>query len=345
MLSEDYKMTQSREDDITLIVLGITFIVAFIDLSQAFISFTVLIFLLVTWGIVRLRRRPLPLQVQKTRLYYLVHLRIIRYYSLLSIIFLNILLLVGLSSEMYRIVVIFNFVQLFILGLVELIGNIVASDFLIAVPQLDGEDQQEMEKQYLSLLFGIKFYVWIVISSVLVIISFIPIFGTLLATKSWLLIMLQTFALIFSLSIVFYNHKQTINSTTIYDTDQIMKAVDYYNALNYRDYSYEIINEKLAMNPSNLTLLLRKSIMSVEDNSFEDVINVTDTMIEEMTEQGITAPALQGKVYFIRALSFSGLKEYQRSYDEATKALNFTPDNQPLRKLRRDVRKLINEKN
>ncbi len=353
MFENDYDMALSYED---LMVLGmsiIIFILAFGTLNLAPFSFPVIVIVAIGWGIERFRRRPLPKQVLKQRFIYMAHIKILRNFVLLSIIMFDIIIIfvknLTLSEALpVAIALIFSYIGLAVLSLIEFVGNIVAPDSLLVIPQLKQESEKEIAKIRFKLLYGTRFYVWLVISGLISLASiYIPV-STLINSKLVLINSIYFSLIIIAGLLYWLTYKDTLNFNKSFSISDTLKIVDYYIESDLKDKAYEVINKCNQENPNEIAILSKISFLYLNDEKYDKAINVIEELIELINKEKLNVPHTLVKSFLRLAIAYKAKGEYKKAYDAVTQGLTIDPENKVARRLRKELRtrlKQLKEKN
>ena len=161
MYEDEIEMALSDEDLGMLILGGIVFLLSFVDLSIAFVSFPATLSVLIGWGLARFRRRPLPKQIHHTRSIFLIHVKILRNYTLIALIINNLLVLFQyIGKDGYpNVAIIYTYILLFVFSLMEFAGNVTVTDSLQIITEIEGEDEKSLRQKRFVLLFGTNFWI------------------------------------------------------------------------------------------------------------------------------------------------------------------------------------------
>ncbi len=350
MFENDYDMTLSKEDLFMLMLGGLALLFSFSDIfagSQAAISFPAIIVFLIGWGLVRFRRRPLPKQVQSTRFIYLSLVKTIRNYALFSIILQNIFLLSGYVqvSDLARVITIYNFVVLMVVSIIEIAGHVTVPDDLEIFHVIEGEDEKTIKKKRFTLLYGLRFWLWISITSLFVL-GF-TVFTLMVAFDSNLILVIifQFVALLLGAGLFAYTYYETMSFGKLEKPEMIIKAVDYYNTVELRERSYEMLEDYIENKHENLGLLSKLAIMNTQDENHNKVLDLTRKILDETEEKEVNVPHMIARAHLLQAISLKAIENYKLAYDEVTKSLHYASDNNVARKLRRDLRRILKVKN
>ena len=355
MFENDYDMVLSNEDLFMLILGGLTFLFSFSDvlagaLTQAALSFPAIIVFLFGWGIVRFRRRPLPKQVQSTRSIYLSLIKTIRNYALISIIIQNIFLLSGYVQfdDLARVITFYNFVVLIIVSILEIAGQVTVPDDLHVFHLIEGEDEETIKKNRSSLLYGLRFWIWISITSLIAIgviaFPFNTAFFVAFNNNQILIVIFQFVAFLLGAGLFVYTYFNTMSFGKLEKPGMIIKAVDYYNTVELRERSYEILEDYIKNKHENLALLSKLAIMNTQDENYHKVLDLTRRILDETEEKEINVPHMIARAHLLQAISLKDLENYKLAYEEVTKSLHYIPENNVARKLRRDLRRILKVK-
>jgi len=357
MFENDYDMAMSNEDLILLILGGLTLLFSFTDIifaeTQAAISFPTIIAFVIGWGIVRFRRRPLPKQVQSTRFIYLSIVKTIRNYALFSIIIQNIFLLSGyvqFDDGLARLITIYNFVVLIIVSILEIAGHVTVPDDLHVFHLIEGEDKETIKKNRFTLLYGLRFWIWISITSLIVLgvtvlLPFRTAFVVMVKDNLILVVIFQFVALLLGAGLFAYTYFNMMSFGKLEKPEMIIKAVDYYNTVELRERSYEILEDYVENKHENLGLLSKLAIMNTQDDNHHKVLDLTRRILDETEEKEINVPHMIARAHLLRAISLKALENFKLAYEEVTKSLHYIPENNVARKLRRDLRRILKVKN
>ncbi len=351
MFENDYDMTLSKEDLFVLILGGFAFLFSFSDVtagpqSQAAISFPAIIIFIIGWGLVRFRRRPLPKQVQSTRFIYLSLVKTIRNYALFSIIIQNIFLLSGYVqvNDLARVITIYNFVVLMVVSMIEIAGHVTVPDDLEIFHVIKGEDEKTIKKKRFTLLYGFRFWLWISITSLFVLGFTVFIFMVAFDSNQILVIIFQFVTLLLGAGLFVYTYYETMSFDKLEKPEMIIKAVDYYNAFELRERSYEMLEDYIENKHENLGLLSKLAIMNTQDENHHKVLDITRKILDETEEKEVNVPHMIARAHLLRAISLKAIENYKLAYDEVTKSLHYASDNFVARKLRRDLRRILKVK-
>lgn len=344
MLEKDYEMALSDEDLIMLILGIVAFILSFSDIrsrdSIAAFSFPSIFFFLLGWGITRFRRRPLPKQVHHKRAVYLAHIKVTRNYLLLSIITLNIMFFARYvqPGSNTRIGMIFQYVSLFFISLLELFGHVVASDDLLIIPELETDNRNKLVEQRRKLLFGTHYLIWLTITMIITIGFLYLSISPIVAENDLWIYVAEILSFILSFGLYYYVDRKTMKFDKIMPADMVAKAVDYYNLVGLRDWSYKLITNYLKYDAKNVGILSKYAFMLTEDQRYTEVPKITKLILEETEQKGIKVPHIIAKAYLLYAISLSKMEKYSEAYNAVTRSLQYVPENNVARKLRRELR-------
>lgn len=348
----DEDMALSIEDLVMLALGTVIFILAFTDVRAeaniVWISFLVIVLFIVGWGLVRFRRRPLPKQIHYKRNIYMLPIKIIRNYQLIAIIIEYLLILFGYISLFENdavISLIFHFFAVFILMLVEFAGNVIVSDSLELLVKLNEEDEWTFKSKRKTILFGPRFYIFIIITGLVAIgLSVEPIISLFsvpnLAHKIVLLVM-QILALIGGAVLYFFVFNKTMKFEKIKDPSILLKAVDYYEAMELDDKSITLLNEYIDKDPLNVAILSKLAILYTKKGDFDKVLKYTGQVLAETEDKQMNVPHMISRAHLLRAYALKSKDRNKEAYSEVTKSLKYTPENNAARKLRRDLRRII----
>ncbi|NPD88655.1 MAG: hypothetical protein HGN29_08015 [Asgard group archaeon] len=347
MSKNEIDMAMSEEDLVMIIVGLLIFILSFSDIRTSapigFASFPSIIVFLVGWIVVRFRRRPLPKQVHQTRSIYLAHIRSLRNYNLISIILFDILLLSRYirAEEEIRTVLIFNFIALFVLSLLEFAGHITVTDSLEIFPVIEGESEEVYKKNKFELLYGTKYWIWLGITSVVAIASHYFIFAEIFIVKDVLIIVLEILSLLGGVGIFLFFYYRTKRFGTMNDPVMVVKAAEYYNESDLKDTSIKVLEDYLKEDKENVAILSKLAVLYVQKNKHDKVLEYTKRILAETEEKSVSVPHLISKAHLLRAISLKAKEDYQEAYKEVAASLRYTPESAAARKLRRDLRKIL----
>ena len=348
MIETDAEMALSNED-LGVLILGLLgFVFSFADIrsdtSIAQIAFPIIVIFLISWGFVRFRRRPLPKQIQYTRYIFLGHIKTLRYYNLIAIIYHNLLVItryITLDNGYARVALFYNYVCLFVFSVIEIAGHITVSDYFQIIDKIEGEDEELYRKKRFQILFGTKFWIWIVITGLVSIgMTYLP-FSSIYLTGNVLLIVSQIVIVLISIGIVLYFYYETMSFDKIKGADMTMKATNYYIDVNLQEYGYELLEGYLETTGENIVIMSKLAMMYTQDSKFDRVMELTSKVLEETEGKGINTPHMISRAHLLRSISLKAKEEYEEAYDEVSQSLKYTPDNHAARKLRRDLRKII----
>jgi len=345
-MNEEYEMVLANEDLVMLLLGIIAFILAFVDFSQAAFSFPSLVLFTLGWGIERFRRRPLPKQVLKAKLFYLAPVKVIRNYVLYLIILLNSLYLFGFEKSNFEIRtgLIFLYLALIIVSIVELAGNVRILDNLIIIPEIETESVEDKKKKRFQVLYGAKFITWIVFSSLISIgISSLSIIS-IVNSNNIVTIVLCFLILIPAGATYYYHYYDALVKEHSLDVDYVLKATDYYLESELPDLAYELLNSFLEKEPNNIVALGKLALLYLKDGKYKKVLETTGKSLAYIEEEKLEVPHTKARMYVFRALSLKALGKYEEAYKSVNKALTINPDNKVARKLRRELRSIVKNK-
>ncbi|MBY9001013.1 MAG: hypothetical protein KGD64_08875 [Candidatus Heimdallarchaeota archaeon] len=353
MFEQDSDMALSNEDLFMLILGGLTLLFSFSDIlaeTQAAISFPAIGLFIIGWGIVRFRHRPLPKQIQSTRMIYLSLVKTVRNYALFSIIIQNIFLLSDYvqPNDEARLITIYSFVVLMVTSILEIAGHVTVPDQLHVIHQIEGEDEYILKKKRTTLLYGVKFWVWITITTVFtlgaLLIPLYTAFFVALQQNQILVVIFQFVALLLGAGLYVFTYRQTMSFVKLEKAEMIIKAVDFYNAVDLRARSYEILEDFVETKYENLGLMSKLAVMNTQDENHYKVLELTRKILNETEEKSLSVPHMIARAHLLQAISHKALDNYKLAYEEVTKSLHFIPENNVARKLRRDLRRILKVK-
>jgi len=120
-----------------------------------------------------------------------------------------------------------------------------------------------------------------------------------------------------------------------------MKAVDYYNSMELKEWSYRLLENYVNLKDENIALMSKLSLMYIVDKEFDKALSFSDKILKETEEKNLNAPHIISKAYLVKALGLKGREKYEEAYKAVTRSLKFVPENKVARKLRRDLRNII----
>ena len=352
LYKKDEEMALSNEDLAMLIIGTIVFILAFTDVRSAanitWVSFLVIVPFLIGWGLVRFRRRALPKQVHYKRNIYLLPVKVIRNYHLFALIIEYALILfryVSLSEDDAIISLIYHFIALFILMLIEFFGHLIVSDTLELFVRLEGEEEWEFKKVRNDILFGPRFLIFIIFTGIIAIgLSAFPIISLFtiptLSIKIVLLLM-QIIALLGAIALYIFIFYKTMIFGEIKDPSMLLKAVEYYESMQLDEKSLELLNKYIDKNQLNVAVLSKLAILHTKQGNHDKVLKYTGQVLAETEEKKLNAPHMISRAHLLRAISLKAKEKYKEAYTEVTQSLKYTPENNVARKLRRDLRRIL----
>ncbi|MHA1828465.1 MAG: hypothetical protein ACTSX6_07445 [Candidatus Heimdallarchaeaceae archaeon] len=338
-----------NNEDLWMIILGaVMFVLSFTDIrsgsSISWISFPIVCLFLVSWGIARFRRRPLPKQILYKRNIYLSILKVVRNQNIIAIIVYFFLVLVQYISieDAYSILpIVYNFISLFVVSLVEFAGNVTISDSLEVFQQIKGEEEHEFKKKRFKIIYGTKFWIWLSFTFILSAgLSYLP-YSAAFLSKDILIILVQFLSLFLGLVLFAFLFWQILNYQNLDSPSMIMKAVDYYNSMELTEWSYRLLEDYVNLKDENIALMSKLSLMYIVDKEFDKALSFSDKILKETEEKNLNVPHIISKAYLVRALGFKGKEKYEEAYKAVTRSLKFVPENKVARKLRRDLRNII----
>ena len=346
MFEDEIEMALSDEDLGVLILGGIVFLLSFVDLSIAFVSFPATVSVLIGWGLARFRRRPLPKQIHHTRSMFLVHVKILRNYTLVALIINNLLVLFRyIGTDGYpNVAIIYTYILLFVFSLMEFAGNVTVTDSLQVITEIEGEDEKLLRKKRFVLLFGINFWIWITITGLISAgLLYLPFSSTFLSGDIFFIIC-QFLAVLLGAGLYLFFYYRVMNFSEINNPLLLTKAADYYNISDLRDKSIEILEHYVEKDAENIGILSKISLLYAQDNNHEKVLKYTGRILAIVEEEKLDVPHTKAKAHLLRAVSLKAKEEFQEAYEEITTSLRFAPESNAARKLRRDLRKIIKAK-
>ena len=344
----EVEMSLSNEDLAVLALGFLGFAFSFADVrsetSIAMFSFPIIIVFLIGWGFVRFRRRPLPKQIQYTRYIFLGHIKTLRNYNLIAIIYHNLLILtryISLDNSDARLALIYNYVCLLIFSILEFAGHITASDLYVVFPKIEDEDEVSFRKKRFEILFGNKFWAWIVITSLISIgLMYLP-FASIIISGDILLIVSQAIIVLISIGVVLFFYYRIISYDKLETADMIMKAANYYIDVELKEQSYELLEEYTKNKGENIAIMSKLAMMHTQDGNHNRALELTEKVLAETEEKGVNTPHMISRAHLLRSICLKAKEQYEEAYEEVTQSLKYTPENNAARKLRRDLRKIL----
>jgi hypothetical protein len=346
MFEDEIEMALSDED-LGMLILGvIVFLLSFVDLDIAWVSFPVSVSVLVGWGLARFRRRPLPKQIHYTRSMFLAHIRILRNYTLIALIINNLLVLfryIGTGGDQ-NVTIIYTYILLFAFSLMEFAGNVTVTDSLQVITKIEGEEEKTIRKKRFVLLFGIRFWVWVsvtgLISAGLLYLPFAPAF----LSGDIFFIICQFLSVVVGAGLFLFFYYRVMQFSEIKNPLLLTKAADYYNVSDLRGKSIELLEQYIENDAGNIGILSKISLLYAQENNHEKVLQYTGRILAIVEEEKLDVPHTAAKAHLLRAVSLKAKEEFQEAYEEVTLSLRFVPESNAARKLRRDLRKIIKAK-
>ncbi len=348
----EVEMSLSNEDLAVLALGFLGFAFSFADVrsetSIAMFAFPIIVIFLICWGFVRFRRRPLPKQIQYSRYIFLGHIKTLRNYNLLAIIFHNLLILtqyisleITYQNNNARLALVYNYVCLFVFTVVEFAGHITSSDVYEVFPKMKDEDESAYRKKRFEILFGTKFWIWIVITSLISIgLMYLP-FAAIILTGDVFLIVSQVILVIFGLGIVLYFYYRVVSFEKLETADMVIKAANYYNDVELKEESYELLEEYTKSKGENIVIMSKLALMYTQDSKYDRVLELTEKVLAETEGKEVNIPHMIARAHLLRSISLKAKEQYEDAYKEVTQTLKYTPENNAARKLRRDLRKIL----
>ncbi len=348
MFENEIEMALSDEDLVMLILISIVFLLSFVDLSIAFVSFPVTVIVLVGWGLARFRRRPLPKQIHHTRSIFLVHVKILRNYTLIALIINNLLVLtryITPDAGYPNVAIIYTYILLFVFSLMEFAGNITVTDSIQVITEIEGEDEKTLRKKRFILLFGTHFWIWISITGLVSAgLLYLP-FSSSFLSEDIFFIVCQFLAVVVGAGLYLFFYYRVMQFSEIKNPLLLTKAADYYNVSDLREKSIELLEHFIEKDADNIGILSKISLLYAQDNNNEKVLQFTGRILAIVEEEKLNVPHTIAKAHLLRAVSLKAKEEFQEAYEEVTTSLRFAPESNAARKLRRDLRKIIKAKN
>ena len=348
MYESDKKMVLSPEDLIMTIAFFVLFILAFTDIRSpdtiAFASFPASVILLISWFIVRFRRRPLPKQVQYRRLIHLSTVKIIRNYHIFAVAIGYLLVLFRYPTyqdDYFLVSLIYNFVAVFFLSILDFIGHILVNDNLEILIKMEDEEEQIFKKKRFNLLFGTRFYIIISVFTILSLgMSYFSV-ASIILTFNLGLIFFQLGALFLGIGLFYFTYRKTMNFKEIKEPSLILKAVDYYESADLTDESFKLLENYLDKDPNNIAMLSRIAVIHTKVGNYDKVLEYSEKVLAEVEEKQLTVPHMTARAHLLKSISLNAKEQYQEAYDEVLKSLKIIPENNAARKLRRDLRRKL----
>lgn len=347
MFENEIEMALSDED-LGMIILGsIVFLLSFVDLSMAFVAFPASVSVLVGWGLARFRRRPLPKQIHHTRSIFLVHIKILRNYTLIALIINNLLVLsqyIGPGDEFTDVAIIYTYILLFAFSLMEFAGNITVTDSLQVITKIEGEDEKSIRHKRFVLLFGTRFWIWISVTGLICAgLLYLP-FSSAFLSENIFFIICQFLAVVIGAGLYLFFYYRVMQFSEIKNPLLLTKAADYYNVSDLRGKSIELLEHYIENDAGNIGILSKISVLYAQENNHEKVLQYTGRILAIVEEEKLDVPHTAAKAHLLRAVSLKAKEEWKEAYEEVTMSLRFTPESNAARKLRRDLRKIIKTK-
>ena len=351
----DEDMALSIEDLAMLIVGTVIFVLAFTDVRAesniVWISFLVIVLFIVGWGIVRFRQRPLPKQIHYKRNVFLLPVKLIRNYHLLAIIIEYALILfrfVSLDNSYAVISIVYHFVAVFILMLIEFAGNVIVDDTLQVFVKLDEESELDIKKKRREILFGTRFYIFASITGIFALglsyFSFASLAEITISSVKIVLFVMQPIAFLGGGALMLFIFNRTMKFEKIKNPSILLKAVDYYETMEMEDKCLILLNEYLETDPLNVAIMSKMSILYAKKGNYEEVLKYSGQVLAEIEEKQLITPHMSSRAHLLRAFALKSKKKYQEAFNEVTQSLKFTPENNAARKLRRDLRRILKSK-
>lgn len=346
MFEDEIEMALSDEDLGMLILSAIVFLLSFVDLKIAFVSFPTSVSVLVAWGLVRFRRRPLPKQIHHTRSMFLAHIKILRNYTFIALIINNLLVLfryVDTGGDQ-TLTIIYTYILLFVFSLIEFAGNITVTDSLQLITKIEGEDEKTIRKKRFVLLFGTRFWVWVIVTGLISAgLLYLPFAAAFLSVDIFFIIC-QFLSVVVGAGLYLFFYYKVMQFTEIKNPLLLTKAADYYNVSDLRGKSIELLEHYIEKDAGNIGILSKISVLYAQENNHEKVLQYTGRILAIVEEEKLDVPHTSAKAHLLRAVSLKVKEEFQKAYEEVTTSLRFTPESNAARKLRRDLRKIIKTK-
>ena len=348
MYKSDKEMSLSPEDLSVVIACLVVLILAFTDIRSddtiAFASFPAIGILLVSWGIVRFRRRPLPKQVHFKRMIYLSSIKVLRNYHFIQIILGYLFILFrypAYQNKDFLIALIFNFVALFFTSILEFAGHVLVPDNIEVLIKLDDEDDKLFLKKRFKLLFGTRFYIIISIFTLISLgMTYFPIVS-IFTSQDIVLIIMQFVTLPLAIGWYLFIYYKTMSFDRIKDPSLLLKAIDYYESADLIEEGFKLIENHLEVDPNNIVLVSRLALMHTKEGNYDKTLEYTGKVLAEIGENYHDRPHMTSRAHLLRAISLNAKERYQEAYDEVIQTLKITPENNSARKLRRDLRRKL----
>jgi hypothetical protein len=351
----DEDMALSVEDLVMLAIGAVIFILAFTDVRSesniVWISFLVVVLFIVGWGIVRFRQRPLPKQIHYKRSVYLLPLKLVRNYHLLAIIIEYALILfryVKLDNSYAIISIVYHFVAVFVLMLIEFAGNVIVSDTLEILVKLDEESEQDFKRKRRDILFGTQFYIFASVTGIISLglsyFSFASLAEITFSNVKIVLFVMQPIAFLGGCALILFVFNKTMKFEKISNPSILLKAVDYYETMEMDDKCLSLLNEYIDTDPLNVAILSKMAILYAKKGDYEKVLKHTGQVLAEIEEKQMITPHMSSRAHLLRAFALKSKEKYKEAFNEVTQSLKFTPENNAARKLRRDLRRILKSK-
>ena len=145
-----------------------------------------------------------------------------------------------------------------------------------------------------------------------------------------------------ALFIFVYNRTMKFESLT--NPSILLKAIDYYDAMEMDEKSLTLLNEYIDKDPQNVAILSKLSILYSKKGDFDKVLKLTGQVLAEIEEKQLIAPHMTSRAHLLRAFALKSKEEFKEAFDEVTQSLKYTPENNAARKLRRDLRRILKSK-
>ncbi|MHA1303165.1 MAG: hypothetical protein ACTSPI_05635, partial [Candidatus Heimdallarchaeaceae archaeon] len=217
---------------------------------------------------------------------------------------------------------------------------------LLIIPKVEGEDERELRKKRFQILYGSRFFIWVIITSIFSFgVSSISILSVI-RSQDVLIIISQFFLLLLAVGLYWFIYKQTITYKQILPTDLLLKAVDYYMEVDLKNIAYQEIEKYLELNPHEIPILSKLAMMNLRDSKYDEVLKITGRIIANVEDQELEVPHIMARAYLLRSLSFKNKEEYEKAFKAISSSLTYDPNNQLARRIRRELRtKLKAQKN
>jgi tetratricopeptide (TPR) repeat protein len=278
---------------------------------------------------------------------YLSSVKIFRNFHLISAGFSYLYILFRYHNylqEDFLIALIFNFIALFVISLVELAGHVIVADDFADLIKLDDEDEKLFKRKRFDLLFGTRFYITISVFSIISLGMTYFSFRSLITSGDIFLNVMQIVYLLIAVGLYLLIFSRTMKFGKITNPSLLLQAVDYYETAELLDEGFKLLEDYLEGDPDNIALLSKMALLHTKKGNYDETLKYATKVLDEIDEKNYDVPHMTARAHMLRAVCLNAKEDYEEAYKEVTKTLKISPENNAARKLRRDLRRKIKQK-